>query len=103
MHNSLGGLPKRTQTFLFFSIDPNGVKNFPAKLQKLLPLITTAKDVQASRDAIENSKKAAKDNNTTAPILPITGVNISFTKKGLTQVRGFYFVYSLPGTSPTDS
>ena len=97
MRNSLGGLPKRTQTFLFFSINPLSVKEFQAQLRKeFLTLITTAKKVKADRDAIEESQAAAKKLNTTAPILPIAGVNISFTKKGLNQVRAFCLVYFVP-------
>ncbi|KAL8787765.1 MAG: hypothetical protein Q9195_007634 [Heterodermia aff. obscurata] len=92
----LGGLPKRTQTFLFFSIDSPDrastdpsklVKDFQTKLLKeFVPLITTAKQAKVQRDDIEESRAAAKKHKSTAPILPMAGVNISFTKKGLNRL-----------------
>lgn len=94
MRNSLGGLPKRAQTFLFFTIDPKRIQEFRTQLKKFVPQITTLAKVKDDRDAIEKSKAAAK--NSTAPILSITGVNISFTKKGLTQVRAFCLLFFRP-------
>ena len=101
MHNSLGGLPKRTQTFLFFSIDVNSVEDFLKALSKFKDLITTAKHVKDDRATIDKNKKVASESNTTAPVLPITGVNIAFTKKGLIRVRAFCSIYFQPRTSLT--
>ena len=94
MHSSLGGLPKRTQTFLFFSI--NSVTSFLGKVQQkdgdFKKLITSAQQVKKARDEIEKNKGSSKD-------LPISGVNIAFTKKGLIRVCASCSVYFQPGTS----
>ena len=92
MRNRLGGLPKKTQTFLFFSINSQGVKDFQNRLKIFAPLITTVTDVFNDREKIKESQDDANKKNITAPDLPITGINISFTKKGLDLVRDFVLV-----------
>ena len=83
----LGGLPKKTQTFFFFQIDKNRVSEFRKQLAKFVPEITTTTNVVKNREDIDRNKAEAQKSNTKPSLLEISGINISFTKKGLTQVR----------------
>ncbi|KAJ3566218.1 hypothetical protein NP233_g7137 [Leucocoprinus birnbaumii] len=77
----LSGLPKKTQTFMFFKIT-NG-KQFVADLVKLVPLIQTVAQSLKDRDDIDQHKKAKKPG-----LIPMAGANISLTKTGL-DAMGF--------------
>lgn len=79
-----GGLPKKTETFYFFQIDPAYVRDFRTQLTQLLPLITsTAEVLNDQRPQIAQSKKYAAEQGSDPPLLEISGVNIAFTHKGL--------------------
>ena len=69
MRNRLGGLPKKTQTFLFFSINSQGVKDFQNRLKIFAPLITTVTDVFNDREKIKESQDDANKKNITAIII----------------------------------
>ena len=71
----LGGLPKKTQTFLFFLIDKNHVHDFRTQLSHLVPLITTTAQTIKDREKINQNKGG--------PLLKLSGVNVAFTHKAL--------------------
>ena len=81
------GLPKRTQTYVFFQIDKAGIQEFRAALNNLLPLITTTTQVQNDRQRIAQHKQQCAGRKCACPPLTMSGVNISFSHKGLVQVR----------------
>lgn len=71
----LGGLPKKTQTFLFFQIDKNRVQDFRTQLSQLVPLITTTAQTVKDRARIAQNKGGH--------LLKLSGVNVAFTHKAL--------------------
>ncbi|KAL6720877.1 dye-decolorizing heme-containing peroxidase [Lecanora helva] len=83
----LGGLPKKTQTFLFFQIDANRIQEFRKQLTKLVPLITSTAQVIKDRTKIGQNKQAAEDPKTRSNLLvKLSGVNIAFSHTGLVQI-----------------
>ncbi|MDI1485783.1 MAG: dye-decolorizing heme-containing peroxidase [Ramalina farinacea] len=75
----LAGLPKKTQTYLFFQIHANNVDAFRTHLAQLVPHITTIAQVKADLDQIAKNKQSG-DNQ----LLKLSGINIAFSQKGLT-------------------
>lgn len=75
------GLPKKTQTYLFFQITDSNA--FRTALSDLVPLITTTEQVVNHRQTISDHKKKSHGGN----LLDIVGVNIAFSHSGLTTVR----------------
>lgn len=71
----LGGLPKKTQTFLFFQIDKNRVKDFRTQLGQFVPLITTTAQAIKDREKIKEGRGQG--------LLKLSGVNVAFSQKGL--------------------
>lgn len=84
--NRIGGLPKKTETYVFFQIE--NAQAFRTQLTKLVPMITSTAQVQADRATIAQNKKDAKEKNVAPPLLKMCGVNISFTHTGLVKVGG---------------
>nr|WAW38308.1 DyP-type peroxidase [Cyanosporus caesius] len=80
----LAGLPKKTQTYIFFQIDDDTAA-FRAQLAQLIPLITTTTQVQQDRREIAASKAAAIEDNIAPPIIELSGVNIAFSHSGLVK------------------
>ena len=80
------GLPKKTQTYLFFQIESARVHDFRVRLGKLLPLITTAAQVTEDLKKIASHKKKAAEDKTTPSLLEMSGVNIVFSHKGLLEL-----------------
>ena len=70
------GLPKRTETYYFFRIDSTRVDDFRKQLSHLVPLITTSEGARHERQRVSKAKQH----------LTIGGINIVFSKKGLTLV-----------------
>ncbi|KAM6499969.1 hypothetical protein JOM56_005477 [Amanita muscaria] len=75
----LGGLPKKTQTNVFFRI--LNVPVFRKQLKTLVPRITTADQVLKHRQDIKNHK----DKGNTG-LLKISGVNIAFSHFGFVKL-----------------
>jgi len=75
----LGGLPKKTQTNVFFQIVD--VTNFRKQLRALIPLITTTDQVLKDRDAINQHKKSGNHG-----LLKLFGVNIAFSHLGFVKM-----------------
>ncbi|KAK4695719.1 hypothetical protein P7C71_g2086, partial [Lecanoromycetidae sp. Uapishka_2] len=78
-----GGLPKKTQVLFFFQINHARVHEFRTQLAKLVPLITSTAHVLGLRDNIAKNKDEAAAKKVSPPLLTISGVNLSFTSKGL--------------------
>lgn len=79
-HLCRSGLPKKTQTFIFFKI--NNGKRFLADLVKLVPLIKTVAQSLQDRDDIASHKRESKKG-----LFKLAGVNISLTSTGLHEVK----------------
>ncbi|KAF8907046.1 peroxidase TAP [Gymnopilus junonius] len=75
----LSGLPKKTQIYYFFEI--TDATKFRHDLRKFIPLVETVAGVLKDRDAIDNHKK-----NKHPGLIPMTGVNISFSHKGFVKL-----------------
>ena len=78
MPSSLG-FPKRNEDFLFFNITDAAA--FKKALAQLIPLITTTAQIQQNRKDIADHKAANKPG-----LIKCLGINISFSKAGLTKV-----------------
>lgn len=79
----LGGLPKKTQTSLFFQITNTAL--FKAQLKLFIPLVKTTAQVIADRKAIDDHKKKTPQGQ--IPILlPMVGVNIAFSRFGMDKL-----------------
>ena len=85
MHLVSIGLPKKTQTYIFFQIGSD-VAAFRAALGHLIPLITTAVQVQDDLSKIAENKKTSASKGTSPPLLQLSGVNIAFSHTGLIAV-----------------
>ncbi|THH17068.1 dyp-type peroxidase [Bondarzewia mesenterica] len=77
----LSGLPKKTQTYVFFQITNSNA--FRTALAHLVPLITSTKEVVGHRQSIADNKAAAARNSHEPPLLEIVGVNVAFSQIGL--------------------
>ena len=74
------GLPKKTQLYIFFDIVD--VAKFRKELVHFIPLIKTVAGVLKDRQDIDDHKKKK------LPwLIPMVGVNISFSHKGFVKVR----------------
>ena len=88
------GLPKKTQTYLFFVINQFRVEKFRHQLAKLIPLITTTAQVFEDQELIAHTKKIAAHRGQAPPLLRLSGVNISFSHRGLQQVGSTFNSHS---------
>jgi hypothetical protein len=80
------GLSKKTEIFFFFEIIDGHA--FQAQLKKLIPQITTADRATGEKDAIRAFKTAGSNGVTPGKsLLPVVGINIAFSQKGLISVR----------------
>jgi len=74
------GLPKKTQTFLFFDITK--ATQFRLQLKAVIPFISTTKQVLDDLKAIQQHKQQGGKG-----LLTLTHTNIAFSAKGLKVVR----------------
>ena len=78
------GLPKKTETYFFFTINKDRVHDFRTQLTHLIPLITTTAQARSGRDKIVQHKVAPAGQK---PLyVELSGVNIAFSHKGFVQV-----------------
>ncbi|EIM91696.1 DyP-type peroxidase [Stereum hirsutum FP-91666 SS1] len=78
----LSGLPKKTQTYVFFQI--TDANDFRIALSDLVPVITSTEQVLKHRKSIADNKKKAAEHGHAPPLLDdIVGVNIAFSHTGL--------------------
>jgi Dyp-type peroxidase family len=75
----LSGLPKKTQLYIFFDIVD--VTKFRQDLVRFIPIIKTVAGVLKDRQAIDDHKKKKLPG-----LIPLVGVNISFSHKGFVKL-----------------
>ncbi|KAL4867192.1 hypothetical protein BDV12DRAFT_198402 [Aspergillus spectabilis] len=78
------GLPKEHELFCFFNITDEG--RFRKHLKTLIPHITTANSAIQYHEKIREHKLEVADGKAKAGLIPLTGVNISFSAKGLKKL-----------------
>ncbi|KUJ16039.1 Dyp-type peroxidase [Mollisia scopiformis] len=87
LHNIQGdilpGLPKKFEAYWFLQIRDDRVKEFRCNLYKLLPLITSAAQAMRDQDQIDHWKRSSPPEG---QLLKLSGVNISFSHKGLVKM-----------------
>ncbi|KDQ59140.1 hypothetical protein JAAARDRAFT_57097 [Jaapia argillacea MUCL 33604] len=76
----LGGLPKRTETCIFFKISDD-VDAFRKHLFQLIPHITTVSQVQKDQNAIKEHRRQNQPG-----LFPLAGLNIAFSQAGLVKL-----------------
>jgi Dyp-type peroxidase family len=76
----LSGLPKKTQTYVFFQI--KDVNLFRRQLALFVPIVKTVAEVLKDRKAIDDNKRKHPGGN--PELIPMVGVNIAFSSYGLT-------------------
>ncbi|KAK0468764.1 peroxidase TAP [Armillaria novae-zelandiae] len=79
----LGGLPKKTQTCLFFQITNTIL--FKVQLNLFIPLVKTSAQVIADRKAIDDHKKNTLLSQIPT-LIPMVGVNIAFSRFGIDKL-----------------
>ncbi|KAF8654275.1 hypothetical protein AX16_003570 [Volvariella volvacea WC 439] len=81
----LSGLPKKTETYYFFEItDP---ATFKTHMKRFIREIKTVKGVLKDREAIERHRKEHSKDGRKPPLIPLVGVNISFSHFGLAALE----------------
>lgn len=79
------GLPKKTETYFFFQV--TNVKQFRTQFSRFVPLVKTVAQVLKDRDTIDKHKREDSDAGRKPHLIPLVGVNISFSHFGLQAVR----------------
>lgn len=74
------GLPKKKELFFFFEI--LDATKFRKQLVEFAPFVTSVKDAEDERKAIERHKKQRSPG-----LVKLSGVNIAFSHKGFVKVR----------------
>ncbi|KAI0398478.1 Dyp-type peroxidase [Xylariaceae sp. FL0594] len=82
----LEGLGKKHETFLFFRIKAQRVSSFRADLHSFIPLVTDTNEAKKFHETIKAAKEEAAKQGKPCPLLENSGVNISFSQKGLTAL-----------------
>ena len=62
------------------------MKDFRTQLAKLIPLITTTAQTISDREKLAQNKKEAAEKKYRPPLVKMSGVNLTFSHKGLVQV-----------------
>lgn len=81
----LVGLQKDAEVFIFFTIGTD-IKTFKRKLTALRPLVTSTRTVLDRERQIDDARKAGNRQR-----LPLFGLNIGFTYRGLVKLLGSTF------------
>jgi hypothetical protein len=79
------GVPKLHEFFLFFNITSE--RRFRRDLKRLIPLVTTANDAVKFNEQIRQNKTEVSSGEAKSEVIPLTGVNLAFSAKGLKKVR----------------
>ncbi|KDR71616.1 hypothetical protein GALMADRAFT_143869 [Galerina marginata CBS 339.88] len=80
----LSGLPKKTETLYFFQIT-DAVK-FREDLKKIIPLVKSVAQVLKDREEIEKHKRGHGLHGFRSILIPLVGVNISFSHFGFKKL-----------------
>ncbi|GAW16563.1 hypothetical protein ANO14919_059940 [Xylariales sp. No.14919] len=79
----LEGLGKKHELYYFFRIKAGQVPLFREHLGAFIPLVTTTVEAKKFHQTIKDGKKAAAEQGIPFPMIENSGVNISFSQKGL--------------------
>ncbi|TGJ80762.1 dyp-type peroxidase [Xylaria hypoxylon] len=79
----LEGLGKKNEAFFFFQIKAGQASPFREDLRSFIPLITTTTEAKKFHQCIREGKKEAAKQGKPFPMIENSGVNISFSQKGL--------------------
>ncbi|KAI0908723.1 hypothetical protein F4823DRAFT_625352 [Ustulina deusta] len=79
----LEGLGKKNEAFFFFRVKAGQGRGFREDLRSLIPLVTTTTEAKKFHQSIKESKAAATKQGKPGPLIENSGVNISFSQKGL--------------------
>ncbi|KAI1423342.1 hypothetical protein F5Y12DRAFT_757930 [Xylaria sp. FL1777] len=79
----LEGLGKKNEVFFFFSIRPGQASSFREALRSFIPLVTSTTEAKNFHQTIKEGKKEAAKQGRPFPLIDNSGVNISFSQKGL--------------------
>lgn len=80
------GLGKKNELFFFFRIKSGQGEHFREDLRSVIPLITTTTEAKKFHETIREGKKEAAKEGKKFPMIENSGVNISFSQKGLVAV-----------------
>lgn len=80
------GLGKKNEAFFFFRVKAGQGRGFREDLRSLIPLVTTTTEAKKFHQSIKESKAAATKQGKPGPLIENSGVNISFSQKGLVAV-----------------
>ncbi|KAH3040556.1 hypothetical protein KXV27_006418 [Aspergillus fumigatus] len=78
------GVPKLHEFFLFFNITSE--RRFRRDLKRLIPLVTTANDAVKFNEQIRQNKTEVSSGEAKSEVIPLTGVNLAFSAKGLKKL-----------------
>ncbi|KAK5635331.1 hypothetical protein RRF57_011043 [Xylaria bambusicola] len=79
----LEGLGKKAELYFFFRIKAGEGSRFREDLRSLIPLITTTTEAKKFHQTIKEGKKEAAEEGRHFPLIENSGVNVSFSQKGL--------------------
>ncbi|KAI1367925.1 hypothetical protein F5Y08DRAFT_336199 [Xylaria arbuscula] len=79
----LEGLGKKNELFFFFRIKAGQGSHFREDLRSVIPLITTTTEAKKFHETIKEGKKEAAKEGKKLPMIENSGVNVSFSQKGL--------------------
>ncbi len=80
------GLGKKNEAFFFFRVKAGQGRGFREDLRSLIPLVTTTTEAKKFHQSIKENKAAAAKQGKPSPLIENSGVNISFSQKGLVAV-----------------
>jgi hypothetical protein len=78
------GVPKKVEEYIFLQIVD--VEKFRVDLAKLVPFITSTRQVLDDLNAIAKSKQDAASEGRPSPLVPLLGVTVGLSSSGLTKV-----------------
>ncbi|KAI1172119.1 hypothetical protein F4777DRAFT_562962 [Nemania sp. FL0916] len=79
----LEGMGKKNESFLFFRVVPGHASAFRRDLRALIPLITDTNEAKKFHETIRELKREAAKKGHPRHMIENSGVNISFSQKGL--------------------
>jgi hypothetical protein len=78
------GVPKKVEEYIFLQIA--NVEKFRVDLAKLVPFVTSTRQVLDDLNAIAKSKQNAASEGRPSPLIPLLGVTVGLSSSGLSKV-----------------
>jgi hypothetical protein len=78
------GVPKKVEEYIFLQIV--NVEKFRLDLWKLVPFVTSTRQVLDDLNAIAKSKQNAASEGRPSPLIPLLGVTVGLSSSGLSKV-----------------